>query len=125
MAVMTFEGTNGHLIYVKEQEELEECLAELKERLPAAPEEIPDWKKSGDEGPGTTDLCPLFNKVDEMLRRKEVISMKGLIVLCSQPGIFPYKMPPYHAAFVFATDDYSIPEVPPWGIRMVMQSDEL
>ena len=97
----------------------------IERQLPAAPEEIPEWKQTEQKEVGRTNLLPLFNKVDEMLRNKEVISMKGLIVMCSQPGIFPYRMPPYHVAFVFVNRDYSVPDVPPWGIRMIMQEDEL
>lgn len=74
---------------------------------------------------GGADARLAFRAVDELRRRGELKNLKGLLFLTDGIAAFPSNMPAYPAAFVFVNDDYSVPEVPPWAIRVVLQRDEI
>lgn len=76
-------------------------------------------------GFGGTDFRPVFNYVDNLIEDKEFTNLKGLIYFTDGYGTFPESMPPYHTAFVFVNDDYEIPQVPVWAIKLILQSDEI
>ena len=76
-------------------------------------------------GFGGTDFRPVFEYVDELIRNREFVNLKGLIYFTDGYGTFPEKMPAYNSAFVFVDDDYRIPEVPGWAIKLVLTSEEL
>ena len=40
-------------------------------------------------------------------------------------GIYPAKMPPYETAFVFMKEDYQDIDVPPWAIKLILDSEDL
>lgn len=40
-------------------------------------------------------------------------------------GVFPERKPDYDTAFVFVKDDYEIPEVPPWAIKLVLEKNDI
>ena len=40
-------------------------------------------------------------------------------------GLFPAKMPPYDTAFVFMKDDYRDVDVPPWAIKLILDTQAL
>lgn len=75
--------------------------------------------------PGGADARLAFRDVDGLCRRGELKNLKGLLFLTDGIEAFPANMPAYPAAFVFVNDDYSVPEVPPWAIRTVLQRDEI
>lgn len=75
--------------------------------------------------PGGADARGAFRDVDGLRRRGELKNLKGLLFLTDGIEAFPAAMPAYPAAFVFVNDDYSVPEVPPWAIRTVLQRDEI
>lgn len=77
------------------------------------------------KGYGGTDFRPAFEYIDELQRNGEFTNLKGLIYFTDGYGTFPSKKPGYETAFVFIEDSYGNPEVPPWAIKLVLQSDEI
>ncbi|WP_296115593.1 VWA-like domain-containing protein [uncultured Eubacterium sp.] len=76
-------------------------------------------------GFGGTDFRPVFEYVDGLIRRHEFQDLKGLIYFTDGQGTFPERMPDYQTAFVFVQEGYSIPEVPIWAIRLVLDADDV
>ncbi len=76
-------------------------------------------------GFGGTDFRPVFSYVDSLVEIKEFDNLKGLIYFTDGYGTFPAKMPSYDAAFVFVDENYEIPEVPAWAIKLVLRKDEI
>ena len=76
-------------------------------------------------GHGGTDFRPVFSYVDDLRRRGELQDLKGLIYFTDGYGTFPATSPDYETAFVFVDDGYSLPEVPPWAIRLVLRPEEM
>jgi hypothetical protein len=75
---------------------------------------------------GGTDFRPVFDYVDSLEQKKEFTNLKGLIYFTDGYGRFPLKMPHYQTAFVFVNDDPdSIPQVPPWAIKLVLSPRDL
>ena len=77
------------------------------------------------KGLGQTDFRPVFARVDELLRRKQLTDLRGLIYFTDGLGTFPEKKPPYDTAFIIHTDDYHEVQVPPWAMHMVLTEDEI
>ena len=77
------------------------------------------------KGFGGTDFRPVFEYVDGMIARHEFQNLKGLIYFTDGHGTFPEKMPDYQTAFVFVEEGFSIPEVPVWAIRLVLQEEDI
>ena len=71
-------------------------------------------------GEGGTDFRPAFAYVDELIRQGEFDDLKGLIYFTDGYGIYPPRMPAYKTAFVFAEEDYTDADVPPWAIRLIL-----
>lgn len=83
-------------------------------------EELEQYMENFDlYGEGGTDFRPAFVYVDELIEQGEFENLKGLIYFTDGYGIYPGKMPPYKTAFVFADEDYSDADVPPWAIRLI------
>ncbi len=76
-------------------------------------------------GLGGTDFRPVFTLVDKLIAEKEFTNLKGIIYFTDGYGVFPKKKPDYETAFVFVRDNYEIPEVPPWAIKLVLEKEEL
>ena len=51
--------------------------------------------------------------------------LKGLIYFTDGQGTFPERMPDYQTAFVFIQEGYSIPEVPVWAIRLILDEEDV
>ncbi len=80
------------------------------------------------KGLGGTDFRPVFDYVDELLKKGEFTSLKGLIYFTDGFGEFPAKKPPYETVFAFLRDDYERseqPVVPPWAIKLILDEEEL
>ena len=39
-------------------------------------------------------------------------------------ALFPAKMPPYETAFIFMKDDYRDVDVPPWAIKLILDTED-
>ena len=76
-------------------------------------------------GLGGTDFRPVFTFVDGLVEKGEFSDLKGLIYFTDGKGIFPRSRPKYETAFVFLEDGYDEPDVPPWAIRVVLQSEDI
>ena len=60
-----------------------------------------------------------------MEENKEFSNLKGLVYFTDGYGVFPNRKPNYETAFVFIDDNYGQPEVPPWAIKLILQSEEI
>lgn len=76
-------------------------------------------------GMGGTDFRPVFSYVETLRQSREFTNLKGLIYFTDGYGEFPKRKPDYDTAFVFVEDDYHVPAVPPWAIKLVLQSSEI
>ena len=77
------------------------------------------------KGFGGTDFRPAFVRVQELFCRKCFTKLRGLIYFTDGYGTFPVKKPPYETAFVFLREDYRDVDVPPWAIKLIIDSEEL
>ena len=76
-------------------------------------------------GSGGTDFRPVFRYVDELLRQKEFRRLKGLIYFTDGRGVYPAHRPPYDVAFVFLREDFTDADVPPWAMKLILESGDL
>lgn len=104
-----------------------QCDADIQEHVKiTSQEEFDNYLKNMKlRGFGGTDFRPVFSLTDELITQKEFINLKGLIYFTDGYGTFPEKKPPYETAFVFVRDNYEIPEVPPWAIKLVLEKNDL
>ena len=57
--------------------------------------------------------------------KKELKNLRALIYFTDGYGIYPAKMPPYETAFVFMKEDYQDIDVPPWAIKLILDTKAL
>ena len=77
-------------------------------------------------GFGGTDFRPVFDYVEMLRRRGELLDLKGMIYFTDGLGQFPEKTPDFDVAFVFVEDEGdAVPPVPPWAMKIVLTSDEI
>lgn len=76
-------------------------------------------------GFGATDFRPVFEYVENLKGQKEFEDLKGLIYFTDGYGIYPERMPDYNVIFAFLDEDENRPPVPPWSMKVVLESDEL
>lgn len=80
------------------------------------------------KGFGGTDFRPAFSYVDRLIQEGEFENLKGLIYFTDGLGIYPGRMPEYHTIFAFLEDgpeERMQPQVPPWAIKVVLETEEL
>lgn len=113
-----FKKINLHII---------QCDYEIQEDVKiTSQEEFDDWLAHMQlRGFGGTDFRPVFTRVQEMIDQKEFTNLRGLLYFTDGYGVFPRSRPPYQSAFVFVEDEYEIPEVPPWAIKLVLEPEEI
>ena len=63
--------------------------------------------------------------VDDLIKRKDLINIKGLIYLTDGYGIFPKQKPRYRTAFVFIDDNYNETDVPSWALKIVLSNKDI
>lgn len=76
-------------------------------------------------GQGGTDFRPAFAYVDQLLQQGAFHRLRGLIYFTDGYGRYPVKKPDYETAFVFMKDDYQDVDVPPWAIKLIIETDTL
>ena len=76
-------------------------------------------------GLGGTDFRPVFQYVEQLRREKEFQNLRGLIYFTDGYGTFPERRPDYETAFVFIREEYELPEVPAWAIKLVLEQEEI
>lgn len=99
-----------------------QCDAEIQEdRKITCQDDFDEYLKTMKiRGLGGTDFRPVFRYVEQQRKSREFTNLKGLIYFTDGYGIFPAQKPDYDAVFVFIDDDYNIPDVPPWAIKLVL-----
>ena len=104
-----------------------QCDAEIQEaKKITSPEEFDDYIEHMElKGFGGTDFRPVFEYVDERIKKHEFTNLKGLIYFTDGYGVFPAHQPEYQTAFVFVDDEYNNPDVPVWAIKLVLESEEI
>lgn len=113
-----FTRVNVHII---------QCDADIQEDvIVTSQEEFDEYLRTmAIKGHGGTDFRPVFRYVDELIEKGAFFDLKGLIYFTDGYGDFPESMPHYDTAFVFVDDDYHVPDVPPWAIKLVLGTEEL
>lgn len=76
-------------------------------------------------GFGGTDFRPAFAYVEHLIQMGSFQRLRGLLYFTDGYGTFPGKMPPYDTAFIFMKDDYRDVDVPPWAIKLILDTKEL
>lgn len=76
-------------------------------------------------GFGGTDFRPAFAYVEHLLQMGTFQRLRGLLYFTDGYGTFPAKMPPYDTAFIFMKDDYRDADVPPWAMKLILDTREL
>ncbi len=113
-----FKKINVHII---------QCDTEIKEdKVIHSKDEFEEYIKTMKlRGFGGTDFRPVFDYVNKLIENKIFINLKGMIYFTDGYGTFPEKQPNYQTAFVFVNDDYEIPEVPSWAIKLKLERSDL
>ena len=75
------------------------------------------------QGFGATDFRPVFDYVDSLLEQGEFENLRGLIYFTDGYGIYPERMPGYDVIFAFLEEDEMRQPVPPWSMKVVIESD--
>ena len=76
-------------------------------------------------GQGATDFRPVFEHVDALVRAGQFRHLRGLLYFTDGLGAYPARRPAYDAAFVMLAGQAAPERVPPWGIRIFLDEDEL
>ncbi len=76
-------------------------------------------------GFGATDFRPVFQYVEQLQERGEFENLKGLIYFTDGYGIYPERMPDYRVIFAFLDEDENRGPVPPWSMKVILESDVL
>ena len=76
-------------------------------------------------GLGRTDFRPVFAHVDELIRKKEIQNLQGLIYFTDGEGAFPEKKPDYDTAFILHTQGYAQPELPSWAMSLTLNEEDI
>lgn len=74
-------------------------------------------------GFGGTDFRPVFQYVDDLIKKKEFTNLCGLIYFTDGYGTYPTKPTPYKTAFAFL-EDYNQRDVPPWALSVYWKDEE-
>lgn len=105
-----------HLIQCDDQVQSDVCITN-QEELSAY---MDDFEV---KGLGSTDFRPAFEYVADLIQKKELTNLKGLIYFTDGYGTYPSKRPSYDVAFVFVGDLPSQVEVPPWAMKLVLETE--
>ncbi len=76
-------------------------------------------------GFGATDFRPVFSHIEKLKKQGEFDNLKGLIYFTDGYGIYPERMPDYDVIFAFLDEDENRAPVPPWSMKVILESDEL
>lgn len=76
-------------------------------------------------GFGATDFRPVFSYIETLRERGEFENLKGMIYFTDGYGIYPERMPDYDVIFAFLDEDENRGPVPPWSLKVILESDAL
>ena len=77
------------------------------------------------KGLGRTDFRPVFAYVDELIHKKELRNLQGLLYFTDGEGTFPSQKPDYPAAFILNCGDRAEPEVPVWAMHISLREEDI
>ncbi|WP_455053240.1 vWA domain-containing protein [Mogibacterium sp.] len=69
------------------------------------------------KGLGGTDFRPVFHYINELIRKKELRNLRGLLYFTDGKGTYPKRKPVYDTAFIFV-DDACGDDVPAWAMKV-------
>ena len=70
------------------------------------------------KGFGGTDFRPVFHYINELIRKKELRNLRGLLYFTDGKGTYPKRKPMYDTAFIFVDDDACGDDVPAWAMKV-------
>ena len=70
------------------------------------------------KGLGGTDFRPVFHYINELIRKKELRNLRGLLYFTDGRGTYPKRKPLYDTAFIFVDDDAFDEDVPAWAMKV-------
>lgn len=76
-------------------------------------------------GFGATDFRPVFTYIEQLKTQGEFENLKGLIYFTDGYGIYPERMPDYDVIFAFLNEDEHRAPVPPWSLKVILESESL
>ena len=90
------------------------------------PQHLNDMLQNFDvSGNGDTDFRPVFDYIEQLQQRGELLQLQGLLFFTDGVGVYPKKRPPYDAAFIFFDNSYAEHLVPPWAMKLVLSESDL
>ena len=104
-----------------------QCDDQLRaDRTITSAEELADYMEHFELiGQSATDFRPVFEHVNRLREEGAFRHLKGILYFTDGLGVYPAKRPPYDAVFVMLAGQGSPERVPPWGIRLLIDEDEL
>lgn len=104
-----------------------QCDAEIQEdAVVTTQEEFDQYMKSMTiRGLGGTDFRPVFEYVEKLRKERHFRDLRGLLYFTDGYGFFPARQTDYMTAFIFVDDEARDITVPPWAIRLVMETQDL
>ncbi len=76
-------------------------------------------------GFGATDFRPVFTYLEQLQEQGEFENLKGLIYFTDGYGIYPERMLDMDVIFAFLDEDDNRAPVPPWSLKVILDSDLL
>ena len=76
-------------------------------------------------GGSATDFRPVFTRVAELQRSGAFTSLRGLLYFTDGLGIYPQKRPTWDTAFILLEELLPSVKIPPWAIRLVLDTPAL
>ena len=76
-------------------------------------------------GGSATDFRPVFERVRELQEEGAFTSLRGLLYFTDGMGIYPQKRPRYDAAFILLEEPPLSVKMPPWAIRLALDTPAL
>ncbi len=70
------------------------------------------------KGLGGTDFRPVFHYINELIRKKELRNLRGLLYFTDGKGTYTKRKPMYDTAFIFVDDDACGDDVPAWAMKV-------
>ncbi|WFR55543.1 VWA-like domain-containing protein [Anaerocolumna sp. AGMB13025] len=113
-----FRKINIHLIQCDDEVRLDQVIT--------SQEELKEYMEHFEiVGNGGTDFRPVFDYVNQLIKQKVLKNLRGLIYFTDGQGEFPKAKPPYDTAFAFLRDNYEEVGVPPWAMKLLIESEAL
>ncbi len=76
-------------------------------------------------GLGETDFRPVFAYVDDLVAKKKLTDLRGVIYFTDGKGIFPAERPDYDVAFIIHDDGFSNVWTPEWAMKLYLAEDDI